>query len=129
MLYTFNPFEDNLNCAITIFELPEGNTSVISCEVYDIRWDINIQFLFNVLLAVNRNKVKDVIPLHRVVLAINDMPFYLGFNGNNINNISQFSTLNIFSLASLLIVRSNRICDQQFSDCIIQIWRRYDVLN
>jgi len=84
-------------------------------------------FLFNVFLPVYRNKVKDVVSVHRVVLAINIMPIYLGFNVIIINNFSQVSTLNIFGLAILFIGRSHKLCDHQFTNCITQIWRRYDV--
>jgi len=44
------------------------------------------------MLEENQNKVKGVVSAYRVVLAINDMTLYLGFNGININNISQVST-------------------------------------
>ena len=79
------------------------------------------------MLEENQNKVKGVVSAYRVVLAINDMTLYLGFNGININNISQVSTRNILSLASLLTGRSHRLCGHQFIGCNIEIWRKYEV--
>jgi hypothetical protein len=73
-----NDFENNLDCGKVIYDPPIKNRSNVSCEAYDIRWDINIHCLFTAFLAVNRNNLKDVVSARRVVLAIKDVALYRG---------------------------------------------------
>jgi hypothetical protein len=49
-LHNYNNFENNLDCPESLISSPEGNRSIITTDVYDIRWVHNIDSLFTAIL-------------------------------------------------------------------------------
>jgi hypothetical protein len=46
LMHNDNDFENNIDCVAVIYEPPEGNESLITTDVYDLRLVHNIQFRF-----------------------------------------------------------------------------------
>jgi hypothetical protein len=87
-LHNHKDIDSKLDCLINAISSPEGNMSLITSDVYDIRWVQNIHCLFTGICEVNRQNVLDEISLQNVLWAVNEMALYRCLSAINFNNFS-----------------------------------------
>ena len=54
-LHLYNDFEEELDCPVGVFSIPQGNMSFITTDVHDIRWVHSIHSFF---FAICNGKLK-----------------------------------------------------------------------
>ena len=70
-------------CKTATVASPEGNTSLVSIEVYDTKWSTISSACSMQITAAHQDKVTDVVSVHRVAWAINVVALCQGLNKFN----------------------------------------------